>query len=456
METPGQEALSTTQAPDGLPLPRRYWAMAVMYLGIIVAVLDGSMTSVALPTIAQDLNIHAGRVVWVTVAYSLTIVMTLLPLTALIERVGYQNMFRAGMAICIAAGLACAFAPSFAVLIAARVALGLGTSMLMCLVGGLVRNVYPMHRLGLGISMNSIVVGCIAVLGPTVGAIILDIASWPWIFVVHVPFSVVCLLGAHHLPDGARVKRPFDWRSGLLSMAMFGLLVLGLDIVAATPWQGLACLAGGALAAVVLLRWSLGQTAPMVPVDLLKVPSVGFSVAASAFSFAALTGAFVAMPFYFLEVRQYTYGQLGVLMGLWAFGTVAMAPVAGQLSDRHGVELLCTIGGAAMMLGMILAIALPDNGGLWPYALTMLLGGGGFGFFQTPNNRALLIGAPRQRSGAAGGLQAVTRTFGQSMGMALVGIALGLSDENGAVWGMAASIACAAGALGVNVARLRR
>lgn len=431
--------------------------MAVMYLGIVVAVLDGSMTSVALPTIAHDLSVSAGRVVWVTVAYSLTIVMLLLPMTAVLERVGYQRLFRVGMVLCIAAGLACAFAPSFSTLIVARVALGIGTSMLMCQVGGLLRNIYPMHLLGLGISMNAVVVGAIAVLGPTIGAFILEAVSWRWIFVLHVPLAVVCVLGAHYLPDGMRLNRPFDWRAGLLSMAMFGLLILGLDIVAASLWQGLACLAGGVLASLVLVRWSRKQTAPLVPVDLLKVPSVAFAVGASALSFAALTGAFVAMPFFLLEVRHFTYGQVGVLMGLWALGTVSMAPLAGYLSDRRGVELLCAIGGAGMTLGLTLATVLGEAGVLWPYALTMVLAGAGFGFFQTPNNRALLIGAPRQRSGAAGGLQAVTRVFGQSLGMALVGIALGLGDaENGPVWGMMVAIACSAGALCVNLVRLRR
>lgn len=427
-----------------------------MYLGIIVAVLDGSMTSVALPTIAHDLSVSAGRVVWVTVAYSLTIVMLLLPMTAAIERIGYQNMFRSGMVLCMAAGLACALAPSFTLLVAARVALGVGTAMLMCLVGGLLRNIYPMRLLGLGISMNAVVVGTIAVLGPTIGAFIVEAASWRWIFVLHVPLSLLCLLGAPYLPDGARVRRPFDWLAGLLSMAMFGLLVLGLDIVASAPWQGLGCLGGGTLAGVVLVRRSLQQTAPMVPVDLLRVPAVAFAVGASALSFAALTGAFVAMPFFLLEVRHYTYGQVGILMGLWALGTVSMAPLAGYLSDRHGVDLLCALGGGAMTLGLTLALVLGEAGVMWPYALTMVLAGAGFGFFQTPNNRALLIGAPRQRSGAAGGLQAVTRVFGQSLGMALVGIALGLDGTSGPIWGMIAAIACASGALVVNLLRLRR
>lgn len=442
--------------PDGLPLPRRHWAMGVMFLGIIVTVLDISMTNVALSTIAQDLGIPAGRVVWVSIAYSLTVVMTLLPLTAVVERIGYQRMFRTGVVLCMVTGLVGALSSSFSMLIAARIGLGLGTSMLMCLFGGLMRNIYPTRMMGLGISLNAMVVGSIAVLGPTIGAFILEVASWHWIFVIHVPLCLACYFGVYHLPDGQRVKRRFDWWSCVLSMIMFGLLVLGLDILSFALWQGLACLVVGLLAAVLLLHWSRSQTSPMVPVDLLKLPTVAFAVAASMLSFAALTGAFVAMPFYFLEVRQYTYGQVGLLLGVWALGTVSMAPLSGYLSDRHGIDLLCAIGGGTMMVGMILAITLQGEGGLWPYALTMLVSGAGFGFFQTPNNRALLIGAPRQRSGAAGGLQAVTRVFGQSLGMALVGLALSLSDGNGPLWGMIAAIGCAAGALAVNVLRVRR
>jgi len=85
--------------------------------------------------------------------------------------------------------------------------------------------------------------------------------------------------------------------------------------------------------------------------------------------------------------------------------------------------------------------------------LAMLLGGVGFGFFQTPNNRALLAGAPRNRSGAAGAMQATTRVFGQSFGTALVGVAFTLSQNHGVAMGVSVSIVCALAAMAINIAR---
>src|SRR5690606_1716926 len=131
--------------------------------------------------------------------------------------------------------------------------------------------------------------------------------------------------------------------------------------------------------------------------DLLRVQPVAFAVAASLCSFAAQMGSFVALPFYFIEVLGYSYAQVGVLAGVWSIGTAAMAPLSGYLSDRYKVAVLCAIGAACMAVGLFWVIVLPEQAGIVWHGLGMLLGGLGFGFFQSPNNRALLVGAPRHR-----------------------------------------------------------
>src|SRR5690606_35342854 len=110
-------------------------------------------------------------------------------------------------------------------------------------------------------------------------------------------------------------------------------------------------------------------------------------------------------------------------------------------------------GAGGIALGMAWLIALPLNAAFSWFMLSMLLGGVGFGFFQTPNNRALLAGSPRHRSGAAGGMQATTRVFGQSFGTALVGLSFNVCAVHGARLGVMASIACALIALLINVLR---
>src|SRR5690606_16297843 len=108
-----------------------------------------------------------------------------------------------------------------------------------------------------------------------------------------------------------------------------------------------SCLCG-----VALVRRSWDQTAPLVPIDLLRISPVAFAVGASALSFASQMGAFVALPFYYLNVLNYSYSDLGILLGVWSFGTAVMAPVAGYLSDRYKVAILCAIGAACMTAGL--------------------------------------------------------------------------------------------------------
>lgn len=439
--------------PDGLEAPRRHWAAATLLLALTVTVLDSSMANVALPAIAGALRIDPANVVWVVIAYNLVVVVSLLPLSAVAERVGFRRMFALGMTMFMAASLASALSTSFLSLLLARMAQGLGSAMLMCLFGGLVRNIYPMNKLGMGLSLNAMTVGVMAVLGPAIGAFILQAVSWHWIFLVIVPFCIASYFGVRFLPDVPRSASRFDWVACLLSAPVFGLSVVGLDAVVKDPARAVLCLLIAALAAWALVRRSRGQLAPIVPVDLLRIKPIAYAVGASAFSFAAQMAAFVSLPFYFKEVLHYSYGDVGILLGVWSIGVAVMAPVAGYLSGRYAIAVLCGIGAAGMAAGMTWVVLLPASTAFLWLILAMLVGGVGFGFFQTPNNRALLAGAPRHRSGAAGGMQATTRVFGQSFGTALVAVSFNISEINGAVIGIVAAIACAVVAMCINIAR---
>ncbi|NYT62917.1 MFS transporter [Alcaligenaceae bacterium] len=439
--------------PDGLETPARHWAALGLLLAITITVLDASMANVALPAIAKQLAIDPADVVWVAIAYNLTVVVSLLPLSAVAERVGYRRVFAIGLTLFMVASFGAALSNSLLTLTVARIAQALGSSMLMCLFGGLMRNTYPLSKLGMGLSLNAMTVGLMSVLGPTIGAFILQLASWQWIFLVTVPICLVTYFCIRFLPDVPRHHGRFDWIACLLSVPVFGLSIVGLDAVVKDPTRAALCLILAGLAGWILVRRSRGQVAPIVPVDLLRIKPIAFAVAASAFSFAAQMSAFVSLPFYFRQVLSFSYGEVGILLGAWSVGMAAMAPVAGYLSSRFSIAVLCGIGAAGIALGMFWLIMLPGDVAFFWLLAAMFTGGVGFGFFQTPNNRALLAGAPRHRSGAAGGLQATTRVFGQSFGTALVAVAFSISETQGAALGIWASIVCALAAVAVNVAR---
>ncbi len=439
--------------PDGLPTPRRYWAVMVMVLGITITVFDSSMSNVALPAISASLGIPASQSVWVVLAYSLTVVGCLLPLSAIAERVGFRRMYGLGMSIFLVASLSAALSSTMTQLVASRVLQGFGSAMLMCLFGGILRNTYPYSRLAAGISLNAFVVGIMAVLGPTLGALLLQWASWPAIFLVNIPLGLMSYLGLRYLPDIPRRAGAFDWTASALSAVLFALALFGLESLGRNLTLASICLAVAAVLAWILVRRSWGQPAPVVPVDLLRIRSIGYSVAASAFFFAAQMAAFVALPFYFRMAYGASYAEVGLYLGAWAIGGALMAPVSAYTAARFPVAILCALGALVMIVGLAGVLFAPAQGGLaWPLTC-MFLGGVGFGFFQTPNNRAMLGGTPRHRSGAAGGMQATTRVFGQGVGTAFVGVAFQVSGAHGAKVGVVVAIVCAAAALAVNIIR---
>ena len=215
--------------PDGLPVPRRYLAMLAIAIGIAMAVLDGTVVNVALPSIARELGASPSAAVWVINAYQLVIVALLLPLASLGERIGYRPIYQVGVAVFTLGSLGCALSHSLPLLIAARVA-----------AGGRRRGDHeherragpphlsrcpprPRHRAersrgrdrrgGRAVARRRDPRGRDLALALRGQRAVRPLNLWL----------------ARHLPRSETAHRPFDWTSALLSAAMFGLFFVGTD-----------------------------------------------------------------------------------------------------------------------------------------------------------------------------------------------------------------------------------
>ncbi|MDO8693840.1 MAG: MFS transporter [Sheuella sp.] len=441
---------------EGLPNPRRRWAALTLLVGIGMSVLDSSMSNVALPTIARELNQSAAAVVWIVNAYGLTLVMTLLPMSAIGERTGFKRLFKYGLLLFTVASVASSIAPSLPWLLVCRVLQGLGGSAIMCLFGALVRHIYPPQMMARGIGINAMMVGVTSVLGPTIGSFILSVSSWHWIFAINIPIGLLALLGVKYLPDVAPIKGRFDWLSACLSMLTVGLIIVGIDYLSTYTWQSLGAIVMGILTGVVLMRRSNQQVAPLVPVDLLKISSLRFAIAASLCTFSAQMATFISLPFYLQQTLHRSQSSVGMLMAAWPMGAALIALIAGRMSNIYPVAILSGLGAGAMATGIAIIVLMPEHASdIW-LMLAMGLAGVGFGFFQTPNNRVIIGSAPRHRAGALGGLQATTRVFGQTFGAAMVASAFSLSVSVGPTLGLIVGITFASVAVLVNVVRHRQ
>jgi DHA2 family multidrug resistance protein-like MFS transporter len=442
---------------DGLPVPRRYWAILAVWLAMAMSVLDGAIANVALPTIARELNASAASSIWIVNAYQLAITVALLPLASLGDKLGYRRVYLAGLAVFTLGSLGCALSHTLAQLTVARVFQGLGAAGIMSINSALVRFTYPARLLGRGIGLNAVVISISAAVGPTVASAILGVATWEWLFAVNVPIGVLAIvIAARALPRTEGSRRPLDFLSAGLNAVAFGGLLLGAEsLVREGLRPGLIKLAVGAVAALLLVRRELGRPAPMVPIDLLRIPIFGLSIATSIVSFAAQMLAYVALPFYFQGALGRSAVETGFLMTPWPLAVGVAAPIAGRLADRYPAGALGGLGLGVFATGLFLLSQVHPGASDLDIAWRMAVCGLGFGFFQSPNNRAMVSSAPLHRSGAAGGMLATARLLGQTAGAVTTAMFFHLAGTHATTVALATASGVAAVAGLVSLLRLR-
>jgi MFS transporter, DHA2 family, multidrug resistance protein len=429
-------------------MPRRYWAIAATILAITMSVLDSSIANVALPSIAHDFHASNAASIWVINAYQIAILAAILPLASLGEIVGYRRISQAGLLVFTLASIACAFSNSLLTLSIARVIQGLGAAGIMSVNAALVRFTYPHRMLGRAIGINAFAVAISAAIGPTVAAAVLAIAPWPWLFGINGPIGLVTfLIALRALPQSGRAARRLNYVGAAANAATFILLISGLQALAHDSAQPLAFLqlAAAGVLGVILVRHELDRPAPIIPFDLLRIRLFSLSIATSVASFIAQMAGLVALPFEIQRLGRSAV-ETGLLMTPWPVGVAIAAPIAGRLADRYPAGILGGVGMVCMSGGLALLALFPQGGSAADFIWRMALCGLGFGFFQAPNNRTLISAAPRDRSGAAGGMLATARLLGQSLGAAGVAIlfrAYPGTGSNVILW-FAAAVALAA------------
>ncbi len=410
---------------DGLPLGRRSLVVATVAVTTILSVLDGMIANVALPTIADDLHVSSA--------------MLLVPLAALGDIVGFARIYRAGVALFVLASLGCALSPSLPWLIAARTVQGLAAAAVISSSQPMTRFAYPAAMLGVSVGVQSLVVSISSAAGPSIGGFILHWGSWPWLFWINVPFGLLCLAASGILPPTPRSNHRFDWPSAILSGATLVLFITGLDQLRAPahPLWFAGELIAAAVAGTIVVRRQRFLDPPLLAVDLLKIRIIRLSLITSFIAFTAQNVALVALPFYF---RDFGFGadRIGLLMTPFPLGSAVIATVAGWLADRYHAGWLGIVGLGTYAAGMLLLSLLPAHPAMLDIVWRMMLGGVGFGLFVSPNLRAIIGSAPRNRMGAISGMTTSSRMTGATTGVALTALLFGMAGATTAAGGVAA------------------
>lgn len=412
---------------DGLPMPKRVFAVIAVSLGVTLAVMDTTIVNVALPSMAEILNLTEADSIWIVNAYQLAIIISLLSMSAMGEIHSYKKTFLSGMTLFTLSSLACGLSSGFYSLVISRLTQGVGAAAMMAVNMTLLRLNYPKRLLGKGIGLNATIVALALVAGPSIAALILSFGSWRWLFWVNIPVGIIGLfVGTRALPNNIvkLSQRRFPRKDAILNALFFGSMVLAVEGYSHDwqPWMVATLVATMVCVGYIYVKRQLHQEFPLLPVDLMRIPIFSVSVVTSISSFTAQMLAMVSLPFYLQHTLGYSASEAGLLYISWPFVIVFVAPMAGALIGKIHAGILGGVGLAIMSLGLFCLALLPDDASQPNIVWRLMLCGAGFGLFQSPNNNVLITSAPPQRSGSASGMLAMARLLGQTSGATLVAL----------------------------------
>ncbi|MCJ0905699.1 MFS transporter [Rhodococcus sp. ARC_M6] len=411
----------------GMHTRRRWGVLAICCTSLFVVGLDTTIVNVALPTIGESFHVGIAGLEWVVNAYTLVLASLLISSGTLADRFGRRRVFQLGLVVFGVASIACALAPSVGVLIAARIAQGVGGSMLSPVALAIVVNVMtdPKER-AKAIGVWAAVFGLSMAIGPIIGGVLIESFGWRSVFWVNVPVIVIVLmLTAVFVPESrAPQPRKLDLPGQLLLVAVVGgavgLLIEGPRI----GWTSPSAVTGYSAVALALASFvavESRKTEPLVDLALFRHRPFSAAVLGAVVVFVALNATLLLGTLYLQQARGMTPAAAGVMILPMAVAATVCAPLSGILVGRFGPRLPLLIAGSFTALGGLCLVSLDNNTGLSTVLVAYLFLGIGFGFSNAPITNTAVNGLPKSQAGLAGGITSSARQFGAALGVALAG-----------------------------------
>ncbi|WP_165252983.1 DHA2 family efflux MFS transporter permease subunit [Adlercreutzia sp. ZJ304] len=341
-----------------LGVDRRNMVMVgVLLAGTLLAVLNQTLLSPALPAIMADLGVDATTVQWLTSGYSL-VEAVIIPLSAyLIGRFSTRQLFISAFVIFAIGSLAATLAPNFYVLLLGRVLQAVCTGMSMPMVFTVILLVFPREKRGTAMGVIGLIIGFAPAIGPSLAGLLVDTVGWRALFAITTALSVVVIiLSIFVLRNYGDFKRTtFDKLSVVLSTVGLVCLLYGLSTFSSSQnlFVTAALIVVGLVVLALYVRRQLTLPSPMLKVDILKTRKYATAVIIIVIVQAALMGTGVITPLYIQGVRGYSATMSGVAMLPGAVIGAFMGLLAGRLFDRFGVRRVVIPGAIVALLGGI-------------------------------------------------------------------------------------------------------
>jgi EmrB/QacA subfamily drug resistance transporter len=420
------------------------WIVVSLALAGFIATLDDYIVAVSLPSIAADFNATTSEASWVTVAYLLTLVSSLLLFGRLGDRFGHRRVFLSGYATFVLGSALCALAPSLPALIGFRVLQGLGAAMLSVTAPALIAEYVGASRRGWAFGVFTTVTTLGITLGAPLGGIITGLLSWHAVFAVNVPVGIVAAVAAARvLPRDAPSRRGsaevsgYDVPGVVLSGTGLVLLVLGLnqgeELGGWTAPPVVALFVGAVVLLSAFVWWELRATSPLADLRALRDPVLRSGLIAALAGYMLLAGCNFLLPFYLIYVVGLRPEQVGLVMIAYSAVYVAASPIAGRWSDTVGQRRVSGAGMAVAAAASAYMVWVAGwQSGLVLVVLYLVWRAVAYALFIAPNNALVMSTAKAERRGSTSGLLKVAVNLSLVLGLVMFETLFSLPVAEGA------------------------
>jgi EmrB/QacA subfamily drug resistance transporter len=419
-------------SPEVHPYSRRWQALIVLAVSLLVISVGNTILNVALPTVQTELDASSSELQWIVDGYLLVYAGLLLAAGTLGDRFGRRRALVTGLSVFAAGSVLAAISDSSSALIASRALMGVGAAGIMPTTLSILTNIFPERERPKAIAIWSAVAGLGVAIGPIAGGWLIEHLDWRWIFLFNLPAVAACLVGAWTVvPESRDPDKPkLDVVGALLSIAGLSALVWGLIEAPERGWTSAAILgafgAGVAILAA-FAAWERRVAQPMLDLSVFRNARFSGASASITFVYFALMGVMYFMTSYLQSVLGHSALEAGFLFLPIAVGLVVSAKSAVKLTARLGTKVVVA-SGLGIVSGALVFVTGFDTG-TPDSTLAVVLGlmGLGMGLAIAPATESIMGSLPREKAGIGSAMNDVVREVGGTLGIAVLGSALASS-----------------------------
>lgn len=421
----------TTGGADIRHSRRRWGVLAILCVGVFMMLLDGTIVNIAIPSILTAFQTGFSEVEWVMNAYLLAFAVLLITTSRLGDLYGRRLVFMTGLCVFTLASLACGLAPGIGWLIGFRAVQGVGGAMMMPNTLSIITNVFSPQERGKAMGFWGGVSGFSLALGPSLGGLLVEAASWRWIFFINVPVGIILLaMTLRYIPESTDPTsvRQMDYPGVAVLTASLFALTFALIEGQSYGWTSgliLGLFAATVVGLAVFVVIQRRQIQPLMDLNLFKNRTFSLINGLGLILQFGMMGVFFLLPVFLQAILGYSAIKAGLVMTPLAAIVIVSSPVSGMLSDRIGPKWLMFWGMLVTALGFYLTRRVMVTDGSWPdFVLPFVISGFGIGMVMPPSTSAVMGAVSPERAGQASGVLSSVRQIGAVLGIAVMGAVL--------------------------------